>query len=75
MLKRDISLKYEISFEKPLCIYKVTIPINKTYLLSQDHVHHKTNNTTSSQVNKHINILEHTIEITLSLTYNVNSHV
>ena len=51
-----------------------TIPINKTYSLSQDYVPHKTNNTKSSKANMHINIIEHIIKTTLSLSYNINKH-
>ena len=54
MLKRDISLKYAISYEKYLCTYKKTILVNKAYFLSHRHIYHKTNNTKSSQVKMHI---------------------
>ena len=39
---------------KALCTFQNTIPINKTYSLNQKHVHHKTNNTKSSQAIMHI---------------------
>ena len=51
------------------------IQVNSTYSLSQDHVHLKTKNTKSSQVNMHININEHIIETTLSSSYYINKHV
>ena len=51
------------------------IQINSTYSLSHDHVHHKTNNTKSSQVNMYINIIEHIIKTTLSPSYNIDNHV
>ena len=54
---------------------KEPIPINKTYSLSQDHVHHKTKNTNSNEANMHFNIIEHIIKTTLSSSYNINKHV
>ena len=74
MLKRDISLKYAISFEKTFMHIQEYHTNNKTHSLSQDNIHHQTNNTKSSQVNKHINILEHTVKTTLTSSYNVNKH-
>ena len=53
---------------------QVLIPINKTYSLSQNHVHHKTNNTKSIQVNMHINIIKNTIKTTQSSSYNIKKH-
>ena len=46
-------------FGNTLCTFKNQYKSISTYYLSQDHVHHKTNNTNSSQVNMHINIIEH----------------
>ena len=41
-------------FIKPYAHSRETIPINKTYSLCENHVHHKINNAKSSQVNMHI---------------------
>ena len=60
---------------KSLMHIQEPIPTNKTYSLNQDHVHHKTNNTKSSQVNMYINIIEHITRqlyhqvITLTIMY------
>ena len=53
---------------------KEPIPINKTYSLSQDHVHHKTKNTNSNEANMHFNIIEYIIKTTLSSSYNINKN-
>ena len=45
-----------------------------TFSLSQDHVHHKTNNTKSSQSNMHFNIIKDIISTTLSSSHNTNKH-
>ena len=73
MLKRDISLTYATSFEKPYVHSKKTT--NKTYSLKQYHVLIKTNNAKSSQVNTHINIIEKIIKTTISSGYHINKHV
>ena len=64
----------QFTLKSIMLIKEEPTPINKTHSLSQDIIHHQTNNTKSSQINKHINILEHTVKTTLTLSYNVNKH-
>ena len=59
--------KYLMNIRKP-------IQVNNHIYLSQDHVHHKTNITKSSQVNIQISIIEHIIKTTLSSSYNINKN-
>ena len=62
------------SLWKYLMHIREPIQVNKHILLKSRHVHQKTNNTKSSQVNIHINIIEHIIKTTLSSSYNINKH-
>ena len=50
------------------------IPTNKAYSLLQKRVHHNTNNTKSTQVNMHINIIDHLVKTTLSSSLNLTKH-
>ena len=51
------------------------IQFNSTYSLSQDNVHHKTNNTKSGRFNIHTKAIENIIKTNLSSSYDINKTV